>query len=147
MGKNIYIAMYDLEGNLLEVFETINISTLAKELKIDKKGLYGCINGENTQTNNRQFKVIKYINRFPKKIGDLTQIINTNEPINKYYKGNYICTYKSVKECSEKNNIAEQNITGVLNGSRKTANGYSFILMKKLNQLKFIAELKNPFIK
>ncbi len=140
--REINIAMYDLEGNLLEVFENICVSNLAKILKIDKKGIYGCVNGENTQTNNRQFKFFKYAERYPKKIGDLTSVVHTNVVVNKYYKGKYICTYKSIKECSEKNNIKEQNITLMLNGKRKTANGYTFCSMETLNCLKEISVFK-----
>lgn len=39
-------------------------------------------------------------------------------------KGNYISTYKSVKEAGEKNNIARCGISNVLHGKRNKAGGY-----------------------
>jgi hypothetical protein len=122
------IAMYDLEGHLLETFEPETIESLEVKLKTPKNSINGCISGNSNKTGNRQFKQYSKGAKILKRVGDLSNLSETNTPkaISKYYKGKYICTYNSIKEAIEKNKITNSNIVNVLSGYRKTAGGFEW---------------------
>lgn len=124
------IAMYDLEGHLLEVFDVKNVSQLAKKLKIPPSSLHKVLNGSNISTNGYQFKNILLEKEIRKNIGDVTYFSKYgnggNIPIIKYYKGTVITVYKSLTEASEKNSIEIDRISKCLNNKAKTAGGFEW---------------------
>jgi hypothetical protein len=120
MEENKIIAMYDLEGNLLDVFETNNLAELSNSLNVDRKGLYSCLNNTVNQINGKQFKEIIYKNKVLKKIGDITEIKNTCKPVAKIYNGKTISIYSDIETAAIKNKITPSNISSCLKGKRKT---------------------------
>lgn len=117
--------MYDLEGNLLEVFETETFIELEHKLKIPQGSLNSCISGKQLSVNNRQFRMYK--GRVINRIGDISTFSNIwIRPIHKYYKGNYICSYYSADKASEVNNIPVQNINKCLKGKYNKAGGFEW---------------------
>jgi hypothetical protein len=122
------IAMYDLEGHLLEVFENIdNISQFEKDMGYKDMQIYHCINNEQLHANNRQFK--KYTNGaiVHKKIGNISNINgHGSKTVHKFYKGKYVCSYKSLMEASSINNINLSAISNCCTKKSKTAGGFEW---------------------
>jgi hypothetical protein len=121
------IAMYDLEGHLLEVFEVDTVRDLEKQLNIPQGNLNGCLSNKLNSTNNRQFKSV-HGNKPLIKIGNILNALKgtKNIHVHKYYKGTYVCTYESVKEASEKNYCLDENISSCCRGNRKLAGGFEW---------------------
>ena len=102
------IAMYDLEGYLLEVFKVKTYIELEDKLGIDLGGLNSYFSNRQNQVNNRQFREL-HINRVAlKKISDVSMLVNSSmkyKVVLKLYKGRLICSYNSISEAAEKNNL------------------------------------------
>jgi hypothetical protein len=119
------IAMYDLEGHLLEIFDFETAVELEKQLKIPQGSLNGCLSGKQLSTINRQFRV--YSGRIINRIGDISMLSNTWViPVHKYYKGKYICSYYSANKAAEVNNIPVQDINKCLKGKYNKAGGFEW---------------------
>lgn len=111
------IAMYDLEGYLLEVFDIKTIVDLENDLKISKGSLNGCLSGKLNQTSNRQFRKVTDNAIILNRIGNVSNIVkpNHNLPIAKYYKGKFIKSYDSATEAASINNLDVTYINKCLN--------------------------------
>jgi len=121
------IAMYDLEGHLLEVFEVETYRDLELSLRIPQGSLNACISGKQLSTIKRQFREYKDNCRTINRIGDISMIGNSsNKPIHKYYNGNYICSYDSAKKASDVNDIDMATINRCLNDKANTAGGFEW---------------------
>jgi hypothetical protein len=122
------IAMYDLEGHLLEVFEVNTVRDLERQLNAPKGSINNCILGYSIQTLNMQFRRCPDSAKTIKRIGDLTNIPDKTSllPISKYYKGDFICTYENTTIASQKNNLDISNITKCLKNYRNTAGGFEW---------------------
>lgn len=121
------IAMYDLEGHLLEVFDIVTVIELEKQLDIPQGSLNNCINGSVLTTINKQFRLIKGKKRIINKIGDVSNCNLAHlKPVHKYYKGKYICSYSSANEAAEKNKINVSGINRCCNLISHTAGGFEW---------------------
>jgi hypothetical protein len=121
------IAMYDLEGHLLEVFEGKNVSQIASALKLTQASLYQCISGQILSVKNRQFKEV-FQDRPLHKIGDVSNCTHGNKhtPIIKSYKGKYISTYRNAHAASQITKVNESCIHNCLKGERASAGGFEW---------------------
>jgi hypothetical protein len=121
------IAMYDLQGNLLDVFNTDTYLSLEKQLKIPQGSLNSCVSGRHLSCINRQFRLIPEKCKVINKIGDISNLTSDRiKPVHKYYLSKYICSYNSIREASEINRIDMSSISRCLNGKQSTADGYVF---------------------
>lgn len=121
------IAMYDLEGHLLEVFEVDTVRDLEKQLEVSQGSISNCLDGKAISNNKRQFRRFSDKSKVQNRIGDVTSITRVHlKPVHKYYKGKYICTYESSKQASSKNNIDDSAINKCCNGINKTAGGFEW---------------------
>lgn len=127
--KTIKIAMYDLEGYLLEVFEVETYKDLGDQLKIPAVSIHSCINNKQHQANNRQFKELNSSRVALKKIGDVSSFVNGSSEyrvIVKLYKGVPISSYSTIKEACQKNNINNSSLSLCLKGSTKSCGGFEW---------------------
>ncbi len=121
------IAMYDLEGYLLEVFDVETFAELERQLDVYKSAISRCVAGEIISTNNRQFRKFSQKCRIPNKIGDVSQMgLAFAKPIHKYYKGKYICSYDSSKLAAKKNGVFDTNINKCCQGIQQSAGGFEW---------------------
>jgi hypothetical protein len=125
------IAMYDLEGHLLEVLEGKTYQEIV-DLFPKKRGiintgpLRSAIKGEVNTYGNYQFREVSNSRNFLERIGDVSSLTQQEKAVNKYYKGRYICTYKSITEASIKNKILIDNIAKCTKLSKRTAGGFEW---------------------
>lgn len=120
------IAMYDLEGYLLEVFEINTIVELENMLDISQGGINACLSGKSLSTKHFQFKEV-----FTKpltKIGDVSKVTigQSTKPVSKYYKGKFICSYDNIKQASIINNINMSGISRCCGKQQKIAGGFEW---------------------
>lgn len=123
------IAMYDLEGYLLEVFEVEFYKDLEVKLKLPQGTISSLINNRAHQCNNRQFKELKAERVALKKIGAVYELVNGSSEykiIVKMYNGLSISAYKSLKEAAYKNNLDRSALTLCLNGQTKSCGGFTW---------------------
>jgi hypothetical protein len=120
------IAMYDLQGHLLEVFECDNLSEISKLIGVDENSIYNCIKGAVNSAKLRQFREVK--TKPLLMIGDVSKCSRGNKtnPIRKYYKGNYICEYQNAHVASGITKISESSIHKCLKGDRNMAGGFEW---------------------
>jgi hypothetical protein len=121
------IAMYDLEGHLLEVFQVERVVNLEKQLDIPQGSLNNCLNGSALTTINMQFREVKGKKRIINKIGDVSNCTQHHaKPVHKYYKGVYIYSYDSATIASVKNRVEVANINRCCNHEVNTAGGFEW---------------------
>ena len=122
------IAMYDLEGHLLEVFDVDTIRDLEIQLKAPRSSINNCIIGHILKTINMQFRRYSDNAKVAKRIGDLTNIPGKTSllPISKYYKGAFICTYENATTASEKNKVDASNINRCLKDGKGVIGGFEW---------------------
>jgi hypothetical protein len=121
------IAMYDLEGHLLEVFEVESVVNLENKLGFNSTVITNCLHGRMLSTNKRQFRKYSDKAHIHNKIGDVTEITRTNlKPVHKHYNGIYICSYPSAIIASIKNGTDYTGINKCLKGNHKTAGGFEW---------------------
>lgn len=125
--KTVKIAMYDLEGNLLEIIESKSIAQIERDLNIPKSTLYACLKGWHLSTINRQFREIPNGKREVNRIGNISNVTTCYlRPVMKSYNGRCICSYNSISEAGLINNIDSANITKCCNGKRELAGGFEW---------------------
>jgi hypothetical protein len=122
------IAIYDLEGHLLEIVTGKNKRQIALDLKISPATLFQCLRGEINSGNGFQFREV-FNNKPLHKIGNCLEstLGNKYTPIHKYWKGSYISTYRNAHEASNYCSINEGTISQCLNGKAKTAGGFEWL--------------------
>jgi hypothetical protein len=122
------IAMYDLEGHLLEVFTNIsNVKQFERDMGYKSQEIYNCINNKQLQSNNRQFRKYTDNDKPHQKIGDISKIQRwNNKSVCKYYKGKYVCSYPSLNEAGEINNLDPNHISNCCAGREKTSGGFEW---------------------
>jgi hypothetical protein len=122
------IAMYDLEGHLLEVFEVETVTELEVQLKAPRSSINGVIIGHNLTAINRQFRKYSDNARVINRIGDVTVIPKKTfcKPVSKYYKGVYVCSYENLITACEKNGIAKNNMSTCLKKGKGTSGGFEW---------------------
>jgi hypothetical protein len=121
------IAMYDLEGHLLEAFDVNTVVELEQQLNIPQGSLNNCINGSVLTTIDKQFREIKGKKRIINKIGDVSNCtLSHMKPIHKYYKNIYVCSYDSANIAAAKNKIDVSNINKCCKGVYATAGGFQW---------------------
>jgi hypothetical protein len=126
------IAMYDLEGHLLEVFVINTVVELEKKLLLNPSSVSNCIDGKAISNNGRQFKQFNEKSKVHNRIGDVTNITRTHlKPVHKYYQGKYICTYESSKEAAIKNKLDDSAINKCCNGKYKSTGGFEWEYVKE----------------
>lgn len=147
MGK-LKIAMYDLEGNLLEIFDINTIVELEKQLKIPQGNINSCISGKILSSSSFQFRKYTEKSRVHNKIGNVISIVDKThcKPVHKYYNNKYINSYKSATEAAIKNNILQESINKCCNGVYKLAGGFEWKYAHENNIESFIKELKNKLV-
>jgi len=92
MNKNtIKIAMYDIEGNFLEIIEGNTFTEIEKSLELPKSSLNGCINGLVISSNFKQFRKITSVDNYILKLPSAAYMTRglSNKPVLKYYKNNF----------------------------------------------------------
>jgi hypothetical protein len=124
------IAMYDLEGYLLEVFNVETYRELENQLGIKPTGLVNYLHNKQNQINNRQFRKLNN-NRAPlKKIGDVSMLINSStqyKVVLKLYNGKLISSYNSILEAAQKNNLNSKSLNDCITRSyKKTLDGFEW---------------------
>ena len=122
------IAMYDLEGHLLEVFDVNTVVELEQQLDVPQGSINKCIMGLHLQSKGRQFRLLKNKSHAIVKIGDVHKLTigQSNKAVQKYYNGKYICSYGSLTDASDKNKIKVVNICKACSGTNKTAGGFEW---------------------
>ena len=121
------IAMYDFEGNFLDIFEVKSFKELETSLDIPSGSLRACIVGKQLSTINRQFRLVSDKGRLINRIGDISSLTSDfNKPVFKFYKGRYINTYSSVRNASEINGIDEAAINRCCKGKGNSAGGFEW---------------------
>jgi len=122
------IAMYDLEGHLLEVFDVDTVRDLEIQLNAPKGGINNCIIGHSLKSINMQFKKYSDFAKIANRIGDLTVIPGKSycKPVSKYYKGSYICSYENIVIACEKSGVKKNNISACLVKGNGTAGGFGW---------------------
>ena len=122
------IAMYDLEGHLLEVFDTDSVNALETQLKAPRTSINNCIIGHVLKTINMQFRRYSDNAKIAKRIGDITSIPGKTSllPVSKYYKGTFICTYENATIAAQKNNVDAANINRCLKDGKGTTGGFEW---------------------
>lgn len=122
------IAMYDLEGHLLEVFEVKTIIELEQQLDIPQGCINKCIKGIHVQSNGKQFRLLENKSSARVRIGDVHKLTigQSIKAVHKYYKGKYICSYDSLTDASDKNNIKVANISKACSGTYITSGGFEW---------------------
>lgn len=129
------IAIYDSEGYLLEVISTNSIRLIEEMFNISQGGVNACLSGKALSTNNLQFREVVNKNKPITKIGDIHKIHpgQRNEPIQKFYRGNYIKTYENMTEASSINGIGISSIYKCCEGLQKKAGIYTWKYVKLQN--------------
>ena len=125
------IAMYDLEGHFLELLEGNTIKDIIELLPRGSNIKHGIsiqkvIRGEKNYTGIYQFREV---NSQPilQKIGSCIDLKNgVEKAVKKYFKGRYICTYKTLKEASDVNKVEFRNISRCLTIEKGTAGGFEW---------------------
>jgi len=121
------IAMYDLEGHLLEVIAVDTVRDLERELNYNQGSISNCLDMKAISTNNRQFRKFAEKSKVQNRIGDISNITRVHlKPVHKYFNGEYICTYESSKIASYKNGIDDSSINKCCNGIYKSAGGFEW---------------------
>ena len=125
--KTIKIAMYDLEGNLLEVIESKSIAQIERDLNIPKSALYSCVKGWHLSTIDRQFREVPNGKRALNRIGNIANVTTCYlRPVMKLYNNRYICSYSSISEAVAITGIDGANITRCCNNKRDLAGGFGW---------------------
>lgn len=125
----IKIAMYDLEGFLLDVFIVDTYKQLEDDLNLPQGSIHSCLKSKQHQVNNRQFKELKGSKGALKKIGDIHKYVNGSteyKVVIKKYKGKAICAYNSLIEAALKNNVDQSSLSICLAGKTKTCGGFEW---------------------
>lgn len=112
------IDVYDLTGNYIKTFNSFNKAE--DELNINRHYISDVCHG-------RQQTTYGYVFRFSKHPFDEYPITSLTS-VNQYNRNwEFIASYDSVKEASEKINIFQNHIRDVINGKRKTAGNYYWL--------------------
>lgn len=116
------IAVYDLEGYLIDVFEVEKIIDLEEKLNIPQGGINSCLSGKALTTNFLQFKKVMY-DKVITKIGDVSKISvgQSHKPVIKFYNDKYVATYDNITIASRLTGIDVTNISKACNGKQKKA--------------------------
>jgi uncharacterized protein (UPF0210 family) len=124
------IAMYDLEGHLLEVFKVETYTELENKLGIKKTGLNAYFSNKQNQINNRQFRELHNNRVALKKIGDVSMLVNSSvqhKVVLKSYNGKLVSSYNSLPEAAKKNNLSLQLLGECIAKSvKKTLGGFEW---------------------
>jgi hypothetical protein len=123
------IAMYDLEGHLLEEFDVTTLKELEDKLKLPQASMHSCLNNRQHQVNNRQFKELKGSRVALKKIGDIHMNVNSSteyKVVLKKYKKKTISAYNSLIDAALKNNVDQSSLSLCLTGKTKTCGGFEW---------------------
>lgn len=116
------IAVYDLEGYLIDVFEVEKIVDLEVKLNISQGGINSCLSGKSLTSNFLQFKKVMY-DKVLTKIGDVSNISvgQSHKPVMKFYNDKYVSTYDNITIASELTGVDITNISKACNGIQKKA--------------------------
>lgn len=127
--KNVKIGKYDLEGNLLEVYEG-NYTSISKYFNVNYNGLLDNVKGRVNTCENFQFVLINDVTR--PKIASIYHLETSKSKgaVIKKYKGKVISVYNILKDASIKNRIDEQLIVNAIKNKGVT-NTYSFEWLEK----------------
>ena len=122
------IAMYDLEGHLLEVFEVDTVRELEIQLKAPRGSINSSIIGHSLTSINKQFRRYSDNAKVINRIGDLTIIPEKSfcKPVYKYYNGCYICSYENITIACKKNGIKKSNMSICLKEEKGTVGGFEW---------------------
>lgn len=124
LGKRISVCQYNLNGELLNIYESL--SDAGKETNTSFKHISKCCKGERKTVGG-------FIWRYEGDILTNTDIVNANKILNDSLKkkvikydisGNYISEYNSIQEASKLNNIHHSNIIACCKHKTKTSGGY-----------------------
>lgn len=128
MKRIITIAMYDLEGHLLKVFEVETIFELEVQLNIPRGGISACLSRKSLSTKNFQFIEIINTNKVFTKIGDISSNVvgQSYKPVHKFYDGKYICTYDNILIASELNKLDSSGISKCCLGKYNSCGGFTW---------------------
>lgn len=122
------IAMYDLEGHLLEVFDVETVKYLSIVLKISEFSLYACLSGKTISTDFKQFREINKGYTALQKIPNAydTGQGKQGKPVLKYYKGKFVCFYNTLEEAELRTGTDKAHIIKCCKKTRKTAGGFEW---------------------
>jgi hypothetical protein len=122
------IAMYDLEGHLLEIFDVDTVRDLEIQLKAPRGSINSVIIGHCLKAINRQFRKYSKGARIINRIGDITIIPGKSfcKPVSKYYNGVYICSYENIITACEKNGLTKNNMSTCLKQEKGTVGGFEW---------------------
>ena len=125
------IAMYDLEGHFLEILEGNTYQDIIDLLPVKSSikstaSIQQATRGEINFCGGYQFREV-FTKKPLQKIGSCIDLKKAIEkPVQKYYKGVYICTYKNIQDAAFMNNILHDNIGKCAREIRATAGGFEW---------------------
>ena len=110
-NNNMKILKYDLEGNYLDTHEVTNLKEVSTLLNLNYTSFIDHLKKRNISCSGFQF-IEKESDRILQNIGDVSYIVRgmAEKPITKKYKGRFICSYKSIKDACDKNNLKSGSI-------------------------------------
>jgi hypothetical protein len=122
------IAMYDLEGHFLELFEVDTVIKLENQLGVSKGGINACLSGKALSTKNYQFRLVINTNKVLTRVGDVSNIIEgqSYKPVHKLYNGKFICSYDNMTRAAEINRTDVTGISKCCNGKQKKSGGFEW---------------------
>ena len=121
------IAMYDLEGNLLDVLSGDTLTEISAQTptRVLASGIQKVLRGERNFTGTYQFRRV-YHDAPLKRIGNCVAIdISKTIVINKYFNGKYVKTYESIEEAATMNKLDKSNISRSLTDGKRCG-GYTW---------------------
>ena len=100
------ILKYDLEGNYLDTHEVNSFKELSDLLGLNYNSFVDHLKKRYLSCSSFQF-IKKESDRTLKNIGDVSSIVRgmNERPVTKRYKDKFICSYKSIKDAGDKNNL------------------------------------------
>lgn len=105
------ILKYDLEGNYLDTHEVTSFKEASTLLNLNYTSFIDHLKKRTVSCSGFQF-IEKQSDRILENIGDVSNIVRgmTEKPVTKKYKGRFICSYKSIKDASDKNKLKSGSI-------------------------------------
>ena len=123
MEKKTKVRCYDLEGNMLQDFQSMKEASL--KLSINENLISHCVSGRNNFSSSFQFR--KLSTNMPKKIGAIygSSAGRDNVPVIKYWGNKVVSVYNSISEAALNNCLSQGKISLSIK-REKEANGFIF---------------------
>ena len=125
--KDIRVACYDLEGNLLETVNGASYADVAVQLGMSPQSVLDCLKNRIRQSGGFQLRYVSEDNPVWDTIGDITNATRRQDPFLKIYKGRVIAMYDSLEEAEKKSKVSAGSISRCLSGEIQKAGKYDWV--------------------